>query len=42
VVARDPERAVVALVRELLDAEIIGMPSWLTRPGKIQCGGAGR
>jgi hypothetical protein len=38
VVARELERAVVALVRELLSAEIAATPAWLVRPGKVECG----
>ena len=36
--ARELERAVVALVREILDAELVGIPAWLVRPGKAECG----
>lgn len=36
--ARELERAVVALVREILGAESVAMPAWLVRPGKIECG----
>lgn len=32
------ERVVVALVCEILGAELIEMPSWLVRPGKVECG----
>lgn len=37
--ARELERAVVSLVRELLSAEIAATPAWLVRPGKVECGG---
>lgn len=36
--ARELERAVVALVRETLGAELVAMPAWLVRPGKVECG----
>jgi len=35
---RELERAVVALAREILDAERVAMPAWLVRPGKVECG----
>lgn len=35
---RELERAVVALVREILGAECVAMPAWLVRPGKVECG----
>jgi hypothetical protein len=37
-VPRELERAVVALVREILDAETVETPEWLVRPGKVECG----
>jgi hypothetical protein len=37
-VARELERQVVALVQELLDAEILPTPLWLIRPGREECG----
>jgi hypothetical protein len=36
-VARELERAVVALVQEVLGAELVEMPVWLVRPGKVEC-----
>lgn len=36
--ARELERAVVGLVREILDGEPVAMPDWLVRPGKVECG----
>jgi hypothetical protein len=35
--ARELERAVVALVRDILDAQSVEMPPWLVRPGKVEC-----
>jgi hypothetical protein len=37
-VARGPERAVVALVQKSLDAKLVAMPDWLSRPGMDECG----
>ena len=37
--ARELERAVVALVLDILGAELVPMPGWLIRPGKVECGG---
>ncbi|HEV7566392.1 MAG TPA: hypothetical protein VGO31_10570 [Microbacteriaceae bacterium] len=37
--ARELERAVVALVLDILGAELVPIPGWLIRPGKIECGG---
>ena len=36
--ARELERSVVGLVREILSGEPAAMPEWLVRPGKIECG----
>jgi hypothetical protein len=36
--ARELERQIVALVQEVLDAEILPIPLWLIRPGREECG----
>jgi hypothetical protein len=36
--ARELERAVVALVHDILGAETEEMPNWLVRPGRVECG----
>jgi hypothetical protein len=36
--ARELERAVAALVLDILGAELVPMPGWLIRPGKAECG----
>lgn len=36
--ARELESAVVALVSDILGAEILATPDWLVRPGKTECG----
>lgn len=36
--AGELERAIVALVQEILGAECVAMPAWLLRPGKVECG----
>src|SRR5690349_7017455 len=36
--ARESERAVLALVARALDARILPTPAWLVRPGREECG----
>ena len=36
--ARELEQRVVALVQDVLDAEILPTPAWLIRPGEDECG----
>lgn len=38
--AGETERAVIALVRSVLNAELSEMPPWLVRPGRAECGAA--
>jgi hypothetical protein len=40
VVPREIERRVIALVREILDAQLLTTPEWLLRPGRTDCKGA--
>lgn len=37
--ARELERAVIALIRRLLGASLADTPTWLVRPGRAECGG---